>query len=220
MPSASKRRRACLIAPRFPSVPGRTEERRVAVIAALRRLRMTGAEIAVVLSMPLSTVSGILTRIGLGKLARLEPPEPPNRYERRRPGELLHIDVKKLARIRSAGHRVTGDRRGQVKGTSWEYVHVCIDDAIRIPYVEVLSDEKAQTAIGFLGRAVAHYATYGIGVERVMTDNGPAYRSIVHALACKALGIKNLRRHVPTDRAPTVRPSASSAPCLEAGPTE
>jgi transposase InsO family protein len=180
------------------SVPLRTAEARVAVIAALRRLRMTAAEIAETLEMPLSTVSGILTRIGLGKLWRLEPLEPPNRYEKQRPGELVHVDVKKLGRIGRPGHRVTGrvsgaghHRRGYHLG--WEYVHVAIDDATRLVYVEVLDDEKAVTAVGFLRRAVAHFAAYGIRVERLMTDNGNAYRATIHALACKTLGIKHLR---------------------------
>jgi transposase InsO family protein len=175
------------------AVPLRTCEARVAVIASLRRLRMTGAEIAETLGMPLSTVSGILTRIGLGKLWRLEPLEPPNRYEKRRPGELVHIDVKKLGRIGRPGHRVTGDRGTRSRGIGWEYVHVAIDDATRLVYVEVLDDEKAVTAVGFLRRAVAHFASFGIRVDRLMTDNGPAYLSILHALACKALGIKHLR---------------------------
>ena len=175
------------------SVPARTDEARVAVIASLRRLRMTGAEIAETLGMPPSTVSGILTRIGLGKLWRLEPLEPPNRYEKRRPGELVHIDVKKLGRIGRPGHRVNGDRRTRSRGIGWEYVHVAIDDATRLVYVEVLDDEKALTAVGFLRRAVAHFAAFGIQVERLMTDNGPAYLSIIHALACKTLGIKHLR---------------------------
>ena len=175
------------------SVPLRTDEARVALIAALRRLRMTGAEIAETLGMPASTVSGILTRIGLGKLWRLEPAEPPNRYERKRPGELVHVDVKKLGRIGQPGHRVNGDRRTRTRGIGWEYVHVAIDDATRLVYVEVLDDEKAVTAAGFLRRAVAHFASFGIRVERVMTDNGSAYRATIHALACKALGIKHLR---------------------------
>jgi transposase InsO family protein len=176
--------------------PTRTEERRVQAIAALRRLRMTGAQIAEVLAMPLSTVSGILTRIGLGKLSRLEPPEPPNRYERRHPGELIHVDVKKLGRIEGgAGHRVTGNRGpGQrARGAGWEYCHVCVDDATRLAYVEVLTDEKASTAIGFLRRAVAYYRRQHIDVQRLMTDNGPAYISIAHALACRLLKIKHLR---------------------------
>ena len=174
-------------------VPGRTPEERVEVIAALLRLRMTGAEIAETLAMPLSTVSAVLTRIGLGRLSRLEPPEPANRYEREQPGELLHIDVKKLGRIGRPGHRVNGDRRTRSRGIGWEFVHVCVDDATRIAYVEVLDDEKATTAVGFLRRAVAHYRAHGIRVERVLTDHGSGYRAIVHALACKTLAIKHLR---------------------------
>ena len=175
------------------SVPLRTGEARVSVIASLRRLRMTGAEIAETLGMPVSTVSGILTRIGLGKLWRLEPVEPPNRYEKKRPGELVHVDVKKLGRIGRPGHRVNGDRRIRSRGVGWEYVHVAIDDATRLVYVEVLDDERAATAVGFLRRAIAHFAAFGIRVERLMTDNGNAYRSTIHALACKTLGIKHLR---------------------------
>jgi transposase InsO family protein len=175
------------------SIPHRTPEDRVQAIAALRRLRMTAAEIAETLAMPLSTVSAVLGRIGLGRRSRLEPPEPANRYERKRPGELLHIDVKKLVRIEGAGHRVTGCRRGQARGVGFEYVHICVDDATRLAYVEVLNDEKAKTAIGFLRRALAFFGSFGIRVERVMTDNGPAYRSTLHALACKTLKLKHLR---------------------------
>jgi transposase InsO family protein len=175
------------------AIPHRTCEERVQAIAALRRLRMTAAEIAELLSMPLSTVSAVLTRIGLGRRSRLEPPEPANRYERKRPGELLHIDVKKLGKIGRPGHRVNGDRRTRSRGVGWEYVHICVDDATRLAYVEVLEDEKATTAAGFLRRAVAHFRAYGIQVERVMTDNGSCYRAVVHALACKALRIKHLR---------------------------
>jgi transposase InsO family protein len=184
--------------------PTRTSEDRVAAIAALRCVRLTGAQISMALSMPLSTVSGILTRIGLGKLSRLEPPEPPNRYERRTPGELIHIDVKKLGRIRGgAGHRVTGKRRSNPKETDaagrprrqvgWEFVHVCVDDATRLAYVEVLGDEKAATAVAFLRRATSFYRSHGIQVQAVMTDNGPAYISFAHKLACKTLGLKHLR---------------------------
>jgi transposase InsO family protein len=154
---------------------------------------MTAAEIAEVLSMPVSTVSGILTRSGLGRLSRLEPAEPPNRYERALAGELVHVDVKKLGRIGQAGHRVHGDRRRRSRGIGWEYVHVAVDDATRLAYVEVLADEKAATAVGFLRRALAHYASLGVRVERVLTDNGSAYRAVVHALACRALGIRHLR---------------------------
>ena len=179
-------------------VPLRTCEERTALIAALRRLRMSAAEIAETLAMPVSTVSGILTRIGLGKLSRLEPAEPANRYEKQRPGELVHVDVKKLGKIARPGHRVTGRVSGgshhrRAYDLGWEYVHVAIDDATRLVYVEVLEDEKAVTAVGFLRRAVAHFAAFGIRVERLMTDNGSAYRATIHALACKALGIKHLR---------------------------
>ena len=184
-------------------VHNRTPEDRIAVICALRRLRMTAAEIAEVLEMAETTVSGILTRSGLGRLGRLGM-EPAQRYERSRPGELIHIDVKKLGRIeRGAGHRATGrrhytprltDRAGRRRGTTgWEFVHVCVDDATRFAYVEVLADERASTAAGFLGRAVKFFARHGVCVEAVMTDNGSAYRSAIHAIACRALGLKHLR---------------------------
>jgi len=185
-------------------IPHRTSDQRVQAIAALRRLRFTGPEIAEMLGMALSTVSGILTRIGMGKLGRVGL-EPAQRYERARPGELIHIDVKKLGRIQVMGHAVTGDRSqrarrtrvgndGRFLGTAgWEFVHVAIDDATRLAYVEVLSDEKAPTAIGFLRRAVNHFASYGITIERLITDNGSAYRSTVHAIACRTLRIRHLR---------------------------
>ena len=185
-------------------VANRTDERRIEAIAALRRLRFTGPEIAELLNMALSTVSGILTRIGMGRLGRLGL-EPAERYERERPGELVHVDVNKLGRIQGgAGKRITGIRRNpdprrrdrngidrRVKG--WDYVHVAIDDATRLAYAEVLPDETASTAIAFLRRALAFYARHGITVERVMTDNGGAYRSTLHALACRALGVRHLR---------------------------
>jgi transposase InsO family protein len=183
-------------------IPHRTPPERVEVIALLRRLRMTSTEIAECLGMALSTVSAVLKRIGLGKLNRLVPLEPPNRYERRHAGELLHIDVKKLGRIPQgrAGHRVHGQRGLQrsprkdgKKTVGWEFVHVCVDDATRLAYAEVLADEKAITAVGFLRRAVAFYASYGITPQRVMTDNGAAYRATLHALACRAIGLRHLR---------------------------
>ena len=187
------------------TVANRTDERRIEAIAALRRLRMTGAEIAECLGMAVSTVSGILTRIGMGKLGRLGV-ESAQRYERARPGELLHIDVKKLGRIHGgAGKRITAIKRNPGKTRKdtvtgldrriigWEYVHIAIDDATRLAYVEVLADEKAVTAIAFLRRAINHYASYGITVERVMTDNGSAYRSAAHAIACRVIGIRHLR---------------------------
>ena len=181
-------------------VANRTDPERVAVIVKLRRLRMTAAEIAETLSMPLSTVSGILTRIGLGRLGRIGL-EPAVRYERSRPGELVHVDVKKLGRIAGVGHRIAGDRRSQrgryqrrLQGRpGWEYLHVAVDDYSRLAYAEVLADEKATTAAAFLGRAVAFYRRYGIQVEAVLTDNGSAYIAVTHALACRRLKIRHLR---------------------------
>jgi transposase InsO family protein len=185
-------------------VANRTDPARVAVIAKLRRLRMTAAEIAETLAMPLSTVSGILTRIGMGRLGRLGL-EPAVRYERSRPGELVHVDVKKLGRIvGGAGWRVRGGRQhytgsytdaaGRVRRTAgWEYVHIAVDDFSRLAYAEVLADEKATTAVGFLKRAVAFYRRYGIRVEAILSDNGSAYRAAAHAIACHRLRIKHLR---------------------------
>jgi transposase InsO family protein len=155
--------------------------------------------------MPLSTVGGILTAIGMGKLGRLGM-EPAERYERARAGELIHIDIKKLGRIHGgAGKRITGIQRNPRQTrldktvgfsrqiTGWEYVHIAIDDATRMAYAEVLADEKALTAIGFLRRAIAFFESYGMTVEELITDNGSAYRSRVHAIACRALGIRHLR---------------------------
>jgi transposase InsO family protein len=179
------------------TVANRTDERRIEAIAALRRLRFTGPEIAEVLGMALSTVSGILTRIGMGRLGRLGL-EPAERYERARPGELIHVDVKKLGRIARPGHRMLGTRaakgyhRRQFEH-GWEFVHVAIDDCTRLAYVEVLTDERATTAAAFLRRAVGFYRRHGITVERVITDNGSAYRSTIHAIACRALGLRHLR---------------------------
>jgi transposase InsO family protein len=185
-------------------VHNRTEEARVQAIAVLRRLRMTGAEIAESLGMPDQTVSGILTRIGMGRLGRIGEPEP-LRYERSRAGELIHVDVKKLGRIHGgAGKRVTGIRRNpgryradahvrERKAIGWDFVHIAIDDATRLAYVEVLPDEKTTTAIAFFKRALSFFARYGIRVERVLSDNGSCYRSTLHALACRALGVRHLR---------------------------
>jgi transposase InsO family protein len=178
--------------------PTQLDVGRVEAIGALRRLRMTAAEIAECLGLALSSVSRWLRRIGLGRLSRLEPPEPPNRYERKRPGELVHVDVKKLGRILRPGHRVTGNRRDRFTDkrgygiAGWEFVHVCVDDATRLAYVEVLADERGQTAAGFLRRAVEWFRSMGITVERVMSDNGSCYRSHVHAQACRGLGLKHL----------------------------
>jgi transposase InsO family protein len=186
-------------------VANRTPAERVAVIVALRRLRMTAAEIAETLQMPLSTVSAVLTRSGLGRLGRIGL-EQPVRYEHARPGELVHIDVKKLGRIEGgAGKRwrdglrkhynsqYTDQAGRRHNSVGWECVHVAVDDYSRLAYAEVLPDEKATTAIGFLRRAIAYYRRHGITVERVLTDNGSAYVSAVHALACRQLGIRHNR---------------------------
>jgi transposase InsO family protein len=186
-------------------VANRTPAERVAAIIALRRLRMTGAEIAETLQMPLSTVSALLRRSGLGRLGQVGL-EQPLRYERTRPGELVHVDVKQLGRIEGgAGKRVTAgvkrnpDKRRidaagiERKTIGWEYVHVAVDDYSRLAYAEVLPDQRATTAIAFLRRAVAFSRRYGIEVERLLTDNGSAYVSALHALACRRLGIRHLR---------------------------
>jgi transposase InsO family protein len=184
-------------------VPTRTPRRLVEAIEALRRLRMTAAQIAELLAMALSTVSLWLKRIGLGKRSRLEPPEPANRYERARPGELVHVDIKQLGRIsaRGAGHRVVGHRGSQIsthrdgehyRPTGFEYVHVMVDDYSRLAYAEVLDALSATAAIGFLHRALARFAERGVRVERVMTDNRSAYVSHAHRQALRELGIRHL----------------------------
>ena len=175
------------------SVPSRTPAEREQVILALRELRFTSPEIAGTLGMPLSTVGAVLARHGAGRLPRPLPAEPINSYERPRPGELVHIDVKKLGKIGRPGHRVNQDRRTRARGIGWEFVHVAVDDATRLAYVEVLADEKGATAAGFLRRAIRFFHRWGIHVERILTDNGSCYRAVVHALACRRLGIKHLR---------------------------
>jgi transposase InsO family protein len=180
-------------------IPHKTPPDRASAICQLRQLRLTAAEISEQLQMPLSTVSAVLKREGLGKRSRLEPPEPTNRYERSAPGELIHVDIKKLGKITRPGHRVLGKQaraqpgyHRQVHQAGWEFVHVAIDDYSRLAYAEVLVDEKASSAIAFLQRALAFFAGHGITVERVMTDNGSAYRSHAHRLACQQLGIRHL----------------------------
>jgi transposase InsO family protein len=170
--------------------PLRTEAAREAAVLELRKLRMTGPVIAHRLRMPRSTVSRILRRNGQARLRALQPPEAPRRYERARPGEMVHIDVKKLGRIGRPGHRVNGDRTTRMRGVGWEFVHVCVDDATRLAYVEVLANERGSTAAGFLRRAVAWFARRKIKVERVLTDNGACYRGFEHRNVCAELGIK------------------------------
>ena len=187
-------------------IPHKTPPERVEAIRALRRLRMTAAEISELLGVPLSTVSAWLRRIGLGRRSRLEPPEPPNRYELARPGQLVHVDVKRLGRIsvRGAGHRVTGNRRSQFKVrkrgpgrhiTGYEFVHVMVDDHSRLAYAEVFQGrgENARQAVAFLRRGLLFFAEHGVEVERVMSDNGSGYVSRAHAIACRALGVRHTR---------------------------
>jgi transposase InsO family protein/transposase len=186
-------------------VANRTDEHTIEAIAALRRLRFTGPEIAEILDRPLSTVSGILSRIGMGRLGRLGL-APAERYERAAAGELIHIDVKKLGRIvGGAGHRISGPRGRRYAGSftdaagrrrnkaGWDFVHIAIDDATRLAYAEVLADEKAATAIAFLRRAITFFKRHGMTVRELLTDNGSPYTSTVHAIACRALGIRHLR---------------------------
>ena len=184
--------------------PARLPSQQVEAIEALRRLWMTAAEIAEVLALPLSTVSLWLRRLGLGRRSRLKPLEPPNRYERRHPGELVHVDIKQLGRIsiRGAGHRVLGHRGSQynrrvegrvIRATGFEYLHVMIDDHSRLAYAEVLDELTAACAIAFLRRAVAWFAERGVRVQAVMSDNGAAYKSHLYARTLRQLGLRHLR---------------------------
>jgi transposase InsO family protein len=181
------------------SLPGQTPGATCAAVEALRRRRYTGKQIAAEVGISPATVSRILYRLGLNRLAALEPAEPIRRYERQHPGELIHIDIKKLGKFNQIGHRITGDRtrqsnlRSRGQGPGWEYVHVCIDDASRIAFSQVMKTEKKGCAVAFLKAAVAYYVSLGVTVERVMTDNGACYKSIAFQKACKRLGLKHIR---------------------------
>ena len=167
----------------------------VAEIERLRRQRWTGRQIAAETGVSPATVSRVLRRLGLNKLSSLEPAEPIRRYEREHPGEMVHLDIKKLGRIGSVGHRITGRYPGAVNrhhGIGWEFVHVCIDDASRIAFVQILADQRKESAVAFLEAAVAYYAKLGILIERVMTDNGSCYRSKSFRAACKRLGLRQV----------------------------
>jgi transposase InsO family protein len=164
-------------------------------VEALRRQRYTGKQIARELGISPATVSRILRRRGLNRLSALEPAEPIRRYARERAGELIHLDIKKLGRIGSVGHRITGRQSGVVNrhhGIGWEFVHVCIDDASRVAFVQVMADQRKQSAAVFLHAAVAYYAKLGVHIERVMTDNGSCYRSKTFRAACTRLGLRQL----------------------------
>jgi len=170
-------------------------------IIALRRQRLTGQQIARQTRVSPATVSRVLRAAGLSRAKDLAPPEPVVRYERGAPGELIHIDIKKLNRFERVGHRITGDRSlGESRGAGWEFVHVCIDDNSRIAFSQVMADEKQQSAVAFLKAAVAYYATLGVTVSRVMTDNGSCYRSFAFRDACKALGLRHIRTRAYTPK--------------------
>ena len=173
--------------------PTRLDEAAEAAIVRLRRERLSGAAIARRLGRPVATVGLVLRRHGLGRLAALQAKPEIVRYQRERPGELIHLDIKKLGRIDGVGHRITGDRRGQKRGIGWDFLHVAIDDASRLAYTEILPDERKESAVAFLERTLAWFASLGVTVERVMTDNGSAYRSHVFREACQDARVKHKR---------------------------
>jgi len=184
------------------SSPGQTPAAAYAVVESLRRQRRTGKQIAAELAISPATVSRILRRLGLNRLSALEPAEPVRRYERAKPGEMIHIDIKKLGRFNKIGHRITGNRRGQSnnRGVGWEYVHVAIDDHSRVAFAKVMPSEKRRSAIMFLQAAIAYFNSLGITVERVMTDNGSCYKSFAFRRACKRLKLKHIRTKPYTPR--------------------
>jgi transposase InsO family protein len=177
------------------SLPSQTAPATCAAVEALRRQRWTGKQIAAETGVSPATVSRVLRRLGLNKLSALEPAEPVRRYERENPGELIHIDIKKLGRIGSVGHRITGRYPGAVNrhhGIGWEFVHVCIDDASRVAFVQVMPNQRKESAVAFLEAAVAYFAELGVRLERVMTDNGSCYRSKSFRAACQRLGLRQI----------------------------
>ncbi|CAG0930570.1 putative protein YagA [Planctomycetaceae bacterium] len=182
--------------------PNATDQAVADRIVALRRQRFTAKHIASVAAVSPATVSRVLARAGLSRLKDLEPAEPVRRYERDEPGDMIHIDIKKLGRFDRVGHRITGDRAGQSnsRGIGWEFVHVCIDDASRVAFSQILPDEKKASAVAFLEAALAYYASLGITITRVMTDNGSCYRSKAFATACRDLGLKHIRTRPYTPR--------------------
>src|SRR6476646_10145949 len=177
------------------SSDSQTPQATCVAVGALRRQRYTGNHIARELGSSAATFSRMLRRRGLNKLSALEPAEPVRRYEREKAGELIHLDIKKLGRIGSVGHRITGRQSGVVNrhhGIGWEFVHVCIDDASRVAFVQVMADQRKESAVAFLQAAVAYYAKLGVRIERVMTDNGSCYRSKTFRAACTRLGLRQI----------------------------
>jgi len=179
-----------------------TPEPVVKRIEALRRQRLTGQQIAALVGVSPATVSRVLKRLGLNKLKALEPAEPVRRYERRSPGEMIHMDIKKLGKFSRIGHRIIGKTKGRIgpRGLGWEFIHVCVDDHSRLAFSQILPDEKKQSAVLFLEAAVAYYKTLGITPQRVMTDNGACYKSTAFAQACKRLNLKHIRTKPYTPR--------------------
>lgn len=173
---------------------------RADLVIRLRHCRLSGPEIARALKMPRSTVAAVLKRAGLERLRRLDSALPVQRYEWAHPGDLIHLDTKKLGRIQRVGHRITGDRRDTTRGVGWEFVHVAIDDCSRLAYVEVLADEKGDTAAAFFQRAVASFRERGIRVRRVLTDNGSGYLSQAFGVACQRLRTRHMRTRPYTPR--------------------
>jgi transposase InsO family protein len=174
--------------------PGMTRQDVAERIVALRRQRLTGRHIALVVGVSPATVSRVLRRAGLSRLKDLEPAEPVRRYVHETPGDMIHIDIKKLGRFERIGHRITGDpQQGKSRGAGWEFVHVCIDDASRIAFSQILPNEKQESAVAFLKAAVTYYASIGVAITRVMTDNGSCYRSKAFARACRDLGLRHIR---------------------------
>ena len=202
------------------SSPSQTAPAKCARVEALRRQRCTGKQIAAEVGVSAATVSRILKRLGLNRLAALEPAEPVRRYERAAPGEKLHIDIKKLGKFNRIGHRITGDRNGQsnTRGVGWEYVHLAIDDNSRVAYSEILPDEKRGSCLRFLFNALRFFRSLDVKVRRVMTDNGSSFRSRRYAKALRLLKIKHCAPDLTPPR-PTERPSASFRPACANGPT-
>jgi transposase InsO family protein len=184
------------------SSPNQASQAVCAAVEALRRQRYTGAQIAAEVGVSAATVSRILRRLGLNRLSALEPAEPVRRYERSAPGEIVHIDIKKLGKFNRIGHRITGDRTGQsnTRGVGWEYVHLAIDDHSRLAYSEILPDEKRASCLRFLFNALRFFRSLGVKVQRIMTDNGVSFRSFRYAKALRRLRIKHLRTRPYTPR--------------------
>lgn len=188
-------------------MPQATDSSTVERIVALLRQRWSGTHIAQHVGVSPATVSRVLKRAGLSRSRDIEPAAPVVRYEREHPGEMIHIDIKKLGRFERVGHRITDDRQqGRSRHAGWEFVHVCIDDASRIAFSQILPDERKESAVAFLTASVAYYASMGVIVSRVMTDNGSCYRSRAFANACRDLGLKHIRTRPYTRQGRTLHP--------------